>query len=335
MVQRAATLADADTFLGNLEYGFGTIVGPNGDLLSGGQKQRVALARALVKDPKILVLDEATSSLDSASEQRIQTAIDKASMGRTVISIAHRLATVKNADNIVVMRNGKVIEQGRHLDLLAKDGDYAALVRLQNMGSETSSVSTAKGSTTKDPAHSDTHMEEVSRSLTMENGENKKAAESTAPEVEIDAEKEKASDQSRPTWATIKSLSAIIRPYLLWVFVAFFAAIVVGGTYSGSALIFGNTIGALSPCNSEDAIRAAGRFFGLMFFILAIIEFFANGVSWSAFGWIAQKILYKIRVLSFRSLFEQDLQWHQSKNRTPSALLSYITSDSAAVEGLT
>ncbi|OTB20738.1 hypothetical protein K445DRAFT_51621 [Daldinia sp. EC12] len=335
MVQRAATLADADTFLGNLEYGFGTVVGPNGDLLSGGQKQRVALARALVKDPKILVLDEATSSLDSASEQRIQTAIDKASMGRTVISIAHRLATVKNADNIVVMRNGKVIEQGRHLDLLAKDGDYAALVRLQNMGSETSSVSTAKGSTTKDPAHSDIDMEEVSRSLTMENGENKKAAETTAPEVEIDAEKEKASDQSRPTWATIKSLSAIIRPYLLWVFVAFFAAIVVGGTYSGSALIFGNTIGALSPCNSEDAIRAAGRFFGLMFFILAIIEFFANGVSWSAFGWIAQKILYKIRVLSFRSLFEQDLQWHQSKNRTPSALLSYITSDSAAVEGLT
>ncbi|KAI1465226.1 putative ABC transporter [Daldinia caldariorum] len=336
MAQRAATLADAETFLGNLEYGFGTIVGPNGDLLSGGQKQRVALARALVKDPKILVLDEATSSLDSASEQRIQSAIDKASMGRTVISIAHRLATVKNADNIVVMRNGKVIEQGHHLDLLARDGDYAALVRLQNMGSETSSMSTTKGSITKDPARSDIDMVEVSRTLTIENVENEKACEIAVPEIEGDVEKEvKVSDQSRPTWATIKSIVAITRPYLLWVFVAFFAAIVVGGTYSGSALIFGNTIGALSPCNSEDAILAAGRFFGLMFFVLAIIEFFANAVSWSAFGLIAQKMLYKIRVLSFRSLFEQDLQWHQSENRSPSTLLSYITSDSAAVEGLT
>ncbi|KAI8966680.1 putative ABC transporter [Daldinia sp. FL1419] len=333
MVQRAASLADADNFLENLEYGFGTIVGPNGDLLSGGQKQRVALARALVKDPRILVLDEATSSLDSASERRIQSAIEKVSMGRTVISIAHRLATVKNADNIVVMRNGKVIEQGRHLDLIAKDGDYATLVRLQNMGSETSSVSTAKGSTTKDPARSDIDMEEVSRSLTMEN---EKASETTAPGTKIDAEREaKTSDGSRPTWATIKSIATITRPHLLWVFVALFAAIIVGGTYSGSALIFGNTIGALSTCNPEDAIRAAGRFFGLMFFVLAIIEFFANGVSWSAFGWIAQKILYTIRVLSFRSLFEQDLQWHQSENRTPSMLLSYITSDSAAVEGLT
>lgn len=333
MIQRAANLADADAFLENLEYGFGTTVGPNGDLLSGGQKQRVALARALVKDPKILVLDEATSSLDSASERRIQSAIDKVSMGRTVISIAHRLATVKNADNIVVMRNGKVIEQGSHIDLIARNGDYAALVRLQNMGSETSSVSTAKGSTTKDLARSDTDMEKVSRSLTMEN---ENVGEAVATETEIEVEKEaKISDQSRPTWATIKSLATITRPHLLWVFVALFAAIIVGGTYSGSALIFGNTIGALSPCNSEDAIRAAGSFFGLMFFVLAIIEFFANGVSWSAFGWIAQKIIYTIRVLSFRSLFEQDLQWHQSENRTPSMLLSYITNDSAAVEGLT
>ncbi|KAI0138677.1 putative ABC multidrug transporter [Hypoxylon sp. NC0597] len=332
MVQRAANLADAEAFLGNLEYGLGTIVGPNGDLLSGGQKQRVALARALVKDPKILILDEATSSLDSASERRIQSAIEKVSLGRTVVSIAHRLATVKNADNIVVMRNGKVIEQGRHLDLIAKDGEYATLVRLQNMGSETSSVSTARGSTTKGINHSEIDIEKVSQSLATDD---EKACEKAGLEVEKEAKESKSPDRSRPTWATIKSMAAVTRPHLLWLFVALFASVVVGGTYSGSALIFGNTIGALSPCNSEDAIRAAGSFFGLMFFVLAIAEFFANGVSWSAFGWVAQKVLYTIRVLSFRSLFEQDLQWHQSENRTPSMLLSYITSDSAAVEGLT
>ncbi|KAI0377124.1 putative ABC multidrug transporter [Hypomontagnella monticulosa] len=332
MVQRAAKLADAEAFLGNLEYGFGTIVGPNGDLLSGGQKQRVALARALVKDPKILILDEATSSLDSASEQRIQSAIEQVSVGRTVVSIAHRLATVKNADKIVVMRNGKVIEQGSHLDLIAKNGDYASLVRLQNMGSETSSVSTAKESGPNGTSSLDIDMEKVSRSLTAGN---EKTQETGALSVEEVNKETKSPERSRPTWATIKSMGAVTRPYLLWLFIALFASVVVGGTYSGSALIFGNTIGALSPCNTEEAIRAAGSFFGLMFFALAIVEFFANGLSWSAFGWVAQKVLYTIRVLSFRSLFEQDLQWHQSENRTPSTLLSYITSDSAAVEGLT
>ncbi|KAH9886121.1 putative ABC multidrug transporter [Xylariomycetidae sp. FL2044] len=330
MAKHAANLADASVFLDHLEYGLGTNVGPNGDLLSGGQKQRVALARALVKDPKILVLDEATSSLDSASEQRIQSAIERVSVGRTVISIAHRLSTVKNADKIVVMRNGKVMEQGRHVDLIANDADYAALVRLQNMDSETSSVTTSRA--TRD---SDTDVEKTSHSLAAVKDDKISDEEEGGEPIPNQEEKPVAETTTRPTWATIKSMAFVTRPYLLWLFVATFAAVIVGGTYCGSALIFGNTINALSPCNTEEAILAAGSFFGLMFFVLALIEFFANSTSWSAFGWVSEKVLYTIRVLSFRSLFEQDLQWHQSENRTPSSLLAYITSDSAAVGGLT
>ncbi|RYP02155.1 hypothetical protein DL764_005950 [Monosporascus ibericus] len=327
MVQRAAAHADAGVFLEKLEYGFGTIVGSNGDLLSGGQKQRVALARALVKDPKILILDEATSSLDSASERRIQTAIETVSEGRTVISIAHRLATVKNADNIIVMRNGRVIEQGSHLGLIAKDGDYAALVRLQSIGSETSSVSTAKGI-----EHSEPSPEKVSRALSDE-----KVSEGSVHGEQDKGPEKKAntSDTTRPAWATIMSLCTMVRPYLLWLFIAFFASLIVGGTYPAAAVVFGNTIGALSPCNSEGAIRAAGSFFGVLWFGLGIIELFANSTSWSAFGYVAEKVLYIIRVLSFRSLFEQDLEWHQSEGRTPSTLLSFITTDTASVGALT
>ncbi|RYP09574.1 hypothetical protein DL765_008384 [Monosporascus sp. GIB2] len=327
MVQRAAAHADAGVFLEKLEYGFGTIVGSNGDLLSGGQKQRVALARALVKDPMILILDEATSSLDSASERRIQAAIETVSEGRTVILIAHRLATVKNADNIIVMRNGRVIEQGSHLDLLAKDGDYAALVRLQSIGSETSSVSTAKGI-----QHSEPSPEKVSSALS-----NEKASEGSFHEEQDKGPEKKAntSDTTRPAWATIKSLCTMVRPYLLWLFIAFFASLIVGGTYPAAAVVFGNTIGALSPCNSEGAIRAAGSFFGVLWFGLGIIELIANSTSWSAFGYVAEKVLYIIRVLSFRSLFEQDLEWHQSEGRTPSTLLSFITTDTASVGALT
>ncbi|KAI3336947.1 P-loop containing nucleoside triphosphate hydrolase protein [Xylariaceae sp. AK1471] len=328
MVLHAAELADAGVFLGNLEFGLGTIVGPNGDLLSGGQKQRVALARALVKDPRILVLDEATSSLDSASEQRIQSAIERASAGRTVISIAHRLATVKNADNIVVMRNGRVIEQGNHNDLMAKDGDYAALVRLQNVGSETSSVSTTRGS--------DVSVDQQGISSSVTEDEMEDMTEKVEPiEQEVANKDPPGNEYGQSAWLTMKRMGSLTRPHLLWLFVAFFAALIVGGTYLGSALIFGNTIGALSPCNTEQAIKAAGSLFGLLYFVLAIIEFFANGTSWSTFGLVAEKVLYVVKVLSFRSLFEQDLQWHQSEGRTPSSLLSFITSDTAAIGGLT
>lgn len=328
MILHAADLADAGVFLGNLEFGLGTIVGPNGDLLSGGQKQRVALARALVKDPRILVLDEATSSLDSASEQRIQAAIEKASVGRTVISIAHRLATVKNADKIVVMRNGKVIEEGSHSVLMAKDADYAALVRLQNVGSETSSVSTAQGSKPSIdlPRKTSSDIDEA----------NEKMEEDVTEPKEEEVPKDLLTKEPKqPAWSAVKRLGSLARPHLLWLFLAFFGSLLVGGTYLGSALIFGNTIAALSPCNTAQAIKAAGAFFGLLYFVLAIIEFFANGTSWSMFGLVAEKILYVIKVLSFRSLFEQDLQWHQSENRTPSSLLSFITSDIAAIGGLT
>ncbi|KAI0532926.1 multidrug/pheromone exporter, ABC superfamily [Xylaria digitata] len=328
MILRAADLADAGVFLGTLEFGLGTVVGPNGGLLSGGQKQRVALARALVKDPRILVLDEATSSLDSASEQRIQAAIEKASEGRTVISIAHRLATVKNAHKIVVMRNGRVIEEGNHNDLIAKDADYAALVRLQNMGSETSSISTTQASKLSLEL-----QRKVSSQADDEAADIADIAEPTKQEVTATDLVEKEPEQ--PAWSIMKRMGSLTRPHLLWLFVAFFGSLLVGGTYLGSALIFGNTISSLSPCNTEQAILAAGSLFGLLYFVLAIIEFFANGTSWSMFGLVAEKVLYVIRVLSFRSLFEQDLQWHQSENRTPSSLLSFITSDTAAIESLT
>ncbi|KAK8108484.1 hypothetical protein PG984_014285 [Apiospora sp. TS-2023a] len=329
MVQRATTMADATAFLEHLEYGYGTMVGSNGDLLSGGQKQRVALARALVKDPQILVLDEATSSLDSGSEQRIQKAIEEATVGKTVVSIAHRLATVKSADNIIVMRNGRVIEQGSHAELLAKNEAYAALVRLQNMGSDNSSVATSKVS--KD---SEMDPEKVVEPTLADSSEKSPGAETCEPASETSSEEAKPTAK-RTTWGTMKTMHKFTRPFFLLLLVAFTSSLVVGGAYSGSAVIFGHTVEALSPCEGEDSIRSAGSFYGLMFFILAIIELLANGISWSAFGTVAERVLYSIRTLSFRSLLEQDLHWHQSENRTPSTLLTFLTNDSIAVGGLT
>lgn len=126
-VLRAAKLANADEFIRGLPDGYETMVGERGIKLSGGQRQRIAIARAILKDAPILVLDEATSALDSESEALIQDALSNLMRGRTSIVVAHRLSTIAGLDKIVVLNNGKIIEQGSHKELLERDGEYKKL----------------------------------------------------------------------------------------------------------------------------------------------------------------------------------------------------------------
>jgi subfamily B ATP-binding cassette protein MsbA len=127
----AAQAAFAWDFVRQLPQGLDTIIGEQGVMLSGGERQRLAIARALLKDPPILILDEATSSLDSKAEREVQKALDNLIQGRTTIVIAHRLSTIRNADRILVLEEGRIVEEGRHADLLARGGVYAKLYYLQ------------------------------------------------------------------------------------------------------------------------------------------------------------------------------------------------------------
>jgi ATP-binding cassette subfamily B protein len=133
-ITAAAHAAYADEFIDQLPHGLDTIVGERGVKLSGGQRQRIAIARAILKDAPILVLDEATSALDSESEIYIQQALEKLMKNRTSIVIAHRLSTIAKLDRIIVLDNGKIVEEGPHTELLDQKGTYARLWKHQSGG---------------------------------------------------------------------------------------------------------------------------------------------------------------------------------------------------------
>jgi ATP-binding cassette subfamily B (MDR/TAP) protein 1 len=275
-----------------------------------------------VRNPRILILDEATAALDSASEQRIQAAIERASQGRTVISIAHRLSTIRAASKIVVMKKGDIIEQGTHDQLMQLDGSYADMIHLQTVKTEDSASSSR---TSLDSREADTNSDE------------KQAL--TAQEADAVPSASTSTDPAEPTKGVVvagsirKTMLPLTRPYSLLLVLAFFAALIVGGQYCGSGVLFGNIMGTMSPCNTPDFIRSRGELLSGLWFMLACIAFLANFTSWATFGLISERLIYKVRNLSLRTLLQQPLQWHESEARNPSMLLEFITKDGNSLAG--
>ncbi|KIV91025.1 hypothetical protein PV10_05615 [Exophiala mesophila] len=338
LVQKAAASAEAAVFIESLEHGYESVVGPGGKSLSGGQRQRIALARALIRDPKVLILDEATAALDSITERRIQATLDRVSVGRTVLAIAHRLSTVKDADNIIVLKDGRVEQQGTYEQLLNEGGVFADMVKLQELTlvDENETISLAS---TSHPADLSSIKLEKSRSIKGEYDPQDKTLQAsdqnqtTSASTQTLTESTARSITSKMTkMAVLRDVGRYIKPSRAWILMAVLAAVIVGGTYSAAGLIFGHTVGALNLCDTTiDRILYVGRFFGGLLFMLAVIEFFANLVSWSSFAVVAERLLYSLRVLSFRALFEQSYEWHHSEGRDPSSLLSILTKDNAAI----
>lgn len=274
-VEEAAKIAFAHDFIAELPNGYDTEVGERGGLLSGGQKQRVAIARSVISQPKVLLLDEATSALDPHAEAVVQQALDKVSEGRTTIVIAHKLATIRKADNIVVMSKGRIVEQGTHESLIEKNGAYARLVRIQNLTvSETSSTA---GDDEDEPASGDGEPVELTKTLTRY---------ASSVQGRMEAQKERDSYDNHTQIGIIATIIRLFRgtPELGWAYFFIFASCLAGGAlFPGQAILLANVMEVFTLTGSEMTDR--GDFYAKMFIVLAagcLVVYFIMGYSTNA-----------------------------------------------------
>ncbi|XP_036443196.1 bile salt export pump [Colossoma macropomum] len=359
-IVKAAKEANAYNFIMDLPQKFDTLVGEGGGQMSGGQKQRIAIARALVRNPRILLLDMATSALDNESEAVVQEALDKVRMGRTTISIAHRLSTIKNADIIVGFEHGRAVERGKHDELLDRKGVYFTLVTLQSQGDK---ALNQKAQQMAENADGDPDAEKnlsragsyraslrasirqrsrsqlsnvipessvpIAGELGPRSYSESYVSQETKGKSEFPEEEEEVVEPA-PV-ARILKYNAPEWPYM---FFGSIGAAVNGGVNPVYSLLFSQILATFSM---SDPVAQRREINGIcMFFVIVgLITFFTQMLQGYSFSKSGELLTRRLRRLGFQSMLGQEVGWFDDHRNSPGALATRLATDASQVQGAT
>ncbi|XP_076580220.1 bile salt export pump isoform X1 [Chaetodon auriga] len=355
----AAKEANAYNFIMDLPQKFDTLVGEGGGQMSGGQKQRIAIARALVRNPRILLLDMATSALDNESEAIVQEALDKVRMGRTTISIAHRLSTIKNADVIVGFEHGRAVEKGKHDELLERKGVYFTLVTLQSQGDKALNEK-ARQRRSNVCSHPHAESGRISRAgsyrASLRNSIRQRSRSqlsnlipessvSIAGEVGPRAYTTLQADKSKSNIpeddddelvepapvARILKYNAPEWPYMLF---GSIGAAINGGVNPVYSLLFSQILATFSI---TDPVVQRRQIDGvcLFFVIVGVVSFFTQMLQSYAFSKSGELLTRRLRRLGFHAMLGQEIGWFDDHRNSPGALTTRLATDASQVQGAT
>lgn len=355
LVEHACKEANIYSTIIQLPGAFKAVIGDV--VLSGGQKQRLAIARAIVAKPAILVLDEATSALDSNSEVAIQKAMENASKGRTTIIIAHRLSTIRNADNIIVLDQGQVQEQGTHMELLQRGGIYKSLVEIQASTKQdiTHSDSVARRGLPGLVSRSGTRISQRSRRSKRNSGrwsvrlsgiwnmdnfvelhdEDQWQAPFTLNEMETGSV---ISDpqEDEPPMTSLSLLTLLVRlfefakPEILYQILGLFGACVAGVVYSLQALVFAKLIDLFAAPSAPKFTTKVDMYSGL-FIAIGAVNFFGHLGSTFFLGLCKERMVERVRLEAFRNILRKEIPWFSQKENNVTRLIDLLSGQCATL----
>lgn len=321
----AAKLANAHRFIERLPQGYDTILGSGNSQLSGGQKQRICIARAVVRKPRLLILDEATSSLDVQSEYLVQKALERAQEGRSVIVIAHKLSTIKNCDTIAVIQNGRIVERGSHEELIRRDqGAYRKLVELQCL------EETKPEEGVKTPA-------EATDNLDAQDNEEYVVTRAKVPvEVSISLSKKEGSESGKDDKKNKDVDSGVFRrtiganrKELLFLLLGTLGAFGAGASFPLTALLFSEALKAVAE--KSDRIR----FWASMFGVLGIFNLINYYLMFAMSGISGERLTRRMRLSAFKALMRQEMAYFDAKENQVGATTDLLATDATLLKGLT
>ncbi|KAI8369689.1 p-glycoprotein [Blakeslea trispora] len=337
----ACKKANCHSFIKQLPQGYDTLVGEHGGMLSGGQKQRIAIARAIIKDPAILLLDEATSALDTQSERLVQNALDEASADRTTIVIAHRLSTVRNADLIVVMQQGELIEQGTHDELLAKGGMYAELVKKQEI------------QTTIEDDDDETlirkEADELNRKSMVEiNRKSATGAQAQSPRRSsilsfgrlsyisfigaFEKKKKQDNQEKKEPKAPIWRVFMEMRPQWGWMMFGSIGAFFAGSIFPMYSLFFSKVIMLLNTNDDRNYGPLEGpNLYSFYFFLLGLAGFLGFSLQTVCFEIAGAKYTRTLRCILFTAFMRQEIAYFDRNENSVGSLTTKLAVDAKNV----